>query len=189
LETVARSAQPRRAGVSLTLEQKQAVVTEVHALAAQSQSAIAAVYTGMTVEQMTQLRARARKGAVDVRVVKNTLARRAVVDTDFACLHAALTGPLALIFSRDDPGAGARIVREYAKQHDNLVVKAIALSGVLYPAEGLEKLANLPTLEQARAMLLGVLQAPATRLVRTLAEPAAQFVRVLAAYRERKAEC
>lgn len=172
--------------MSLTLEQKQAVVAEVHDIAIRAQSAIAAEYSGMTVAQMTGLRSGARAAGVEVRVVKNTLARRAFSGTAFECMQQALLGPLALIFSNDDPGAGARVVREYLKQNGNLVVKAIALSGTLRSGADLEKLANMPTLPEARAQLLGVLQAPATKLVRTLAEPAAQFVRLLAAYRDSK---
>lgn len=173
--------------MSLTLEQKQAVVAEVHSIAVRAQSAIAAEYAGMTVEQMTGLRKSARAVGVEVRVVKNTLAQRAFGGTSFECMQQALSGPLALIFSNDDPGAGARVLREYLKQNGNLVVKAIALSGTLRSGADLELLANMPTLPEARARLLGVLQAPTTKLVRTLAEPGAKFVRLLAAYRDSKA--
>lgn len=173
--------------MSLTLEQKQAVVAEVHGIAKHAQSAIAAEYAGMTVAQMTGLRTSARAAGVEVRVVKNTLARRAFDGTSFECMRGELSGPLALIFSNDDPGAGARVIREYLKQNGNLVVKAIALSGTLRSGADLEKLANMPTLPEARAKLLGVMQAPATKLVRTLAEPSAKFVRLLAAYRDSKA--
>ncbi len=168
--------------MSLTLSQKQAVVSEVREVAATAQSAVAAEYSGLTVAQMTTLRAKARASGVYVRVVKNTLARRAVEGTSFECLQESLTGPLLLVFSQEDPGAGARLVRDFAKDNDKLVTRAVAFAGELRPAEDLALLANMPTLDEARARLLAVFKAPQTKLVRTLAEPAAQLVRVLAAY-------
>jgi len=172
--------------MSLTLQQKQAVVSEVREVAATAQAAVAAEYVGLTVTQMTQLRAKARETGVYVRVVKNTLARRAFDGTDFECLKDSLTGPLLLVFSGDDPGAGARLVRDFAKDNQKLVPKAVAFAGELRPASDLALLANLPTLDEARAKLLSIFQAPQTKLVRTLAEPAGQFVRVLAAYRDKQ---
>jgi len=170
--------------VSLTLEQKKSVVAEVSEVAAKAEAAIAAEYIGLSVAQMTELRSKARAEGVYVRVVKNSLARRAIEGTDFECLNDVLTGPLLLVFSNEDPGAGARIVRDFAKDNDKLVTTAIALGGQLLPAENLKAVASMPTLDEARAQLLSVMQAPQTKLVRTLAEPAGQFVRVLAAYRD-----
>jgi large subunit ribosomal protein L10 len=172
--------------MSLTLKEKQAVVAEVREVAANSQTAVAAEYIGLTVAQMTALRSKARESGVYLRVVKNTLARLAVDGTDFECLKASLTGPLLLVFSGEDPGAGARLVRDFAKDNAKLVTKAVAFAGELRPAEDLGVLATMPTLDEARAKLLSVLLAPQTKLVRTLAEPAGQFVRVLAAYRDSK---
>ena len=114
-------------------------------------------------------------------MVKNTLAKRAVEGTEFACLRESLKGPLILAFSREDPGAAARVFKDFAKGNDKLVTKAVAIGGVLYGPADLDRLASLPTLDQARAILLGVLQAPAAKLVRTLAEPPALVARVLAA--------
>ena len=170
--------------MSLTLEQKQSVVAEVSEVAANAESAIAAEYLGLTVSQMTDLRSKAREKGVYVRVVKNSLARRAIEGTDFECLNDSLKGPLLLVFSSDDPGAGARIVKDFAKDNEHLVTKAIAFAGQLRPAEDLMLLASMPTLDEARAQLLSVMKAPQTKLVRTLAEPAGQLVRVLAAYRD-----
>jgi large subunit ribosomal protein L10 len=153
----------------------------VNAIAASALSAIAAEYRGMSVAQITDLRAKARSQGVYVRVVKNTLARRAVEGTEFACLKETLKGPLILAFSREDPGAAARVFKDFAKGNEKLVTKAVAIGGALYGPADLERLASLPTLDQARAMLLGVLQAPAAKLVRTLAEPPALVARVLAA--------
>jgi large subunit ribosomal protein L10 len=167
--------------MALRLEDKKALVAEVNAIAASAQSAIAAEYRGMTVAQITALRAKARSEGVYVRVVKNTLAKKAVEGTEFECLKEALQGPLILAFSREDPGAAARIVKEFAKTNDKLVTRAVAVGGALYGAQDLDRLANLPTLDQARAMLLGVLNAPLTQFVRTLAEPGALVARVLAA--------
>jgi large subunit ribosomal protein L10 len=167
--------------MALRLEDKQALVAEVNAVAASAQSAIAAEYRGLSVAQMTELRVKARGEGVYVRVIKNTLARRAVEGTEFECLKDALKGPVVLAFSREDPGAAARVVRDFAKANDKLVTKAVAVGGTLYGAADLERLASLPTLDQARSMLLGVFQAPLGKLVRTLAEPGAQVARVLAA--------
>jgi large subunit ribosomal protein L10 len=167
--------------MALRLEDKQALVEEVNAIAASALSAIAAEYRGMSVAQITELRAKARSQGVYVRVVKNTLAKRAVEGTEFACLRETLKGPLILAFSREDPGAAARVFKDFAKGNDKLVTKAVAIGGVLYGPADLDRLASLPTLDQARAILLGVLQAPAAKLVRTLAEPPALVARVLAA--------
>jgi large subunit ribosomal protein L10 len=167
--------------MALRLEDKKALVDEVSAVAASAHSAVAAEYRGLTVAQVTELRASARSQDVYVRVIKNTLARRAVEGTEFACLTEALKGPLILAFSREDPGSAARVVRDFAKSNEKLVTKAVAIGGTLYGPADLERLASLPTLDQARALLLGVLQASGTKLARTLAEPAALFARVLAA--------
>lgn len=166
--------------MALKLEDKKALVAEVNAIAQSAQSAVAAEYRGLTVAQVTEFRAKARSQGVYVRVVKNTLAKKAVEGTEFACLTEALKGPMILAFSREDPGAAARIVKEFAKANDKLVTKAVAVGGALYGAADLDRLASLPTLDQARAMLLGVLNAPLSQFVRTLAEPGAQVARVLA---------
>lgn len=172
--------------MSLTLEQKKRVVAEVNEVAAGAQAAIAAEYLGLSVADMTNLRVQARAQGVQIRVVKNSLARRAIEGTEFECLRDSLTGPLLLVFSADDPGAGARIVRDFAKTNDRLRTTAIAFAGQLRPPEDLVLLASMPTLDEARAQLLGTLQAPASQLVRTLAEPAGQFVRVVAAFRDQQ---
>ncbi len=172
----------------LTLEQKQSIVAEVNAVAVKAQAAIAAEYAGLSVAQMTDLRSRARKAGVYVRVVKNTLARRAVTGTAFECMVEKLAGPLVLVFSTDDPGAGARVLRDFMKENQKLVPVAIGIGGQLRGPQDLPAVASLPTLDQARAGLLGLLQAPASQLVRTLAEPAAQLVRVLAAQRDKQQE-
>lgn len=165
--------------MALRLEDKKALVAEVNEVAKSALSAVAAEYRGLTVEQMTTFRKQARAAGVYVRVVKNTLAKRAVQGTDFECLNDALQGPLVLAFSQEDPGAAARVIKAFSKDNDKLVTKAVSVSGQLYPASDLERLASLPTLDQARAMLLGVLNAPMSKFVRTINEPAAQLARVL----------
>jgi large subunit ribosomal protein L10 len=173
--------------MALKMEAKQAVVAEVHSVASSAKSAIAAEYSGLTVAEMTELRSAARNSGVYVKVVKNTLARRAVAGTHFECLHASLKGPLVLAFSSEDPGAAARLIKGFAKDHEKLVTVAVALGGQLYPASDLERVASLPTLDEARAQLLRVLNAPLTQFVRTLAEPAAMLARTLKARSEQAA--
>lgn len=170
----------------LNLEQKKAVVAEVAGVAASAQSAIAAEYCGLSVDAMTTLRKEARSAGVYMRVVKNTLAKRAVDGTDFDCLKDVLTGPLILAFSQEDPAAAARVIRTFAKDHDQLVVKAIALSGKLMGASELARLADMPTREQALGMLLGVMQAPISKFARTLNEVPGKLVRTMAAVRDQK---
>lgn len=170
--------------MSLTVEAKQAVVTEVAAVAKTAQSAVAAQYRGLTVAEMTKLRKAAREAGVYVRVVKNTLARRAIEGTSFECMKGSLKGPLVLAFSREDPGAAARVVKGFAKEHDKLVTVALSIGGELYPASDLSRLASLPTLAEARTGLVRVLNAPLTKLVRLLAEPGAMLARTLKARSE-----
>ena len=173
--------------MALRLEDKRALVTEVNAVAADSTSAVAAEYRGLTVAQMTALRRNARDAGVYLRVVKNTLARRAVEGTDFECMQETLKGPLLLAFAKDDPGAAARVIEDFAREHDVLQAVALSAGGQLLPGSDLSKLAALPTLDQARAMLLGVMLAPMTQLARTLAEPSAMLARTLQARGEQEA--
>ena len=170
--------------MALRLEDKKALVAEVNEVARTAQSAVAADYRGLSVSQMTELRQKARDADVYVRVVKNTLARLAVEGTEFECLQEGLAGPLVLAFSREDPGAAARVVKAFAKDNDKLVARLVAIGGELLPGEALDRVASLPTLDEARAMLLSVMSAPASQLVRTLAEPAAMLARTLAAKRD-----
>ena len=170
----------------LRLEDKKALVAEVNVVAANAYSALAAEYRGLTVTQMTELRKEARESGVYMRVVKNTLARRAIVGTEFECLSEILNGPVLLAFSQEDPGAAARVVKKFAKENDKLVTVGLAISGNLLPAADLDRLASLPNLEQALGMLVGVIQAPITKLVRTLAEPHAKMARTFAAVRDQK---
>jgi large subunit ribosomal protein L10 len=165
--------------MALRLEDKKALVKEVNAVAGDSVTAVAAEYRGLTVAEMTALRKEARNAGVYMRVVKNTLARRAVEGTDFECMQETLKGPILLAFAKDDPGAAARVIKNFAKEHGALQAVSLSAGGQLLPGSDLAKLADLPTLDQARAMLLGVMMAPMTKLARTLAEPSAMLARTL----------
>jgi large subunit ribosomal protein L10 len=173
--------------MSLNVEAKKAVVAEVAEVAATALSAVAAEYRGLTVAEMTKLRVSARQAGVYVKVVKNTLARRAIEGTSFECMKGSLKGPLVLAFSQEDPGAAARIVKGFAKEHDKLVTVALSIGGELYPASDIDRLASLPTLDEARTSLARVLNAPLTQLVRLLSEPASMLARTLKARSEQTA--
>ncbi len=167
--------------MALRLEDKKLFVKEVNAVAVESLTAVAAEYRGLTVSEMTELRKEARSAGVYLRVVKNSLARLAVTGTEFECMKDTLKGPLLLAFAKDDPGAAARIIKNFAKDHEALKAVSLSAGGQLLPASDLGMLADLPTLDQARAMLLGVMIAPMSKLVRTLAEPPAMLARTLSA--------
>ena len=172
--------------MALNLEQKKAVVAEVNEVASGALSAIAAEYRGLSVGDMTQLRADARDKGVYLRVVKNTLARRALEGTEFECMRDGLVGPLMLAFSQEDPGAAARLIGDFSKDNEQLVVKLVSVGGQLYEPAELKRLASLPTKEQAIGMLMGVMKAPVEKFVRTLAEPHGKLVRTIAAIRDQK---
>jgi len=156
--------------MALNLSQKKEVVAELADVAAKAHSLVAAEYAGTTVEQMTAMRKKARETGVFLKVVKNTLATRAVAGTEFECVKDVLVGPLLYAFSTEEPGAAGRLIKEFAKGNDKLQPKVVAMGGQLYPASHVEVLASLPTREQALAML-----------ARVLAEPAAMFARAIKA--------
>lgn len=174
----------------MNLEDKKAIVAEVTDVAKKSVSAVAAEYRGLTVERLTQLRVKAEGNKPDdkvyVKVVRNTLARRALQDTDFSCMQDALVGPIILMFSLHDPGAVARLTRDFIKENEKFSVKAIVLGGKLLDPNDLKKMAELPTKEQAISQVMSVMVAPITKLVRTFVEPQAMLVRTLAAIRDQK---
>lgn len=175
-----------RGTLLLTLEDKKAIVAEMAGVASTAQAAIAAEYRGLTAEQMTKLRADARKSGVYLRVVKNTLACRAFEGTGFACMQASMVGPLVLAFSVEEPAAAARLMRDFMKGNDKLVVKVVALGGKLLTPGDVEALANMPTRDQAISLLMAVMKAPVEKFVRTLAEPTSKMVRTVAAIRDQK---
>ena len=171
--------------MGLSLEQKQAMVSEVAAKLQGAQSVIVAEYRGLNVERVTQLRSKARKSGVWLRVLKNTLARRAVKGTPFEKLSEKMVGPLMYGISQD-PVAGAKVLSEFAKENEQFVIKAGAMPNAVMSAQDIKALALLPSREELLAKLLGTMQAPVTKLVRTLNEVPSQFVRTLAAYRDSK---
>lgn len=172
--------------MALMLNDKKAIVASVAKVAQQSISGLVADYRGLTVEQITKLRKTAREKGVYLKVVRNTLAKRALADTDFACLNKVLAGPTILAFSKEEPSAPARLFKEFVKLHDALSVKAIAIGGHFLGAEQMDYAAKLPTRNEAIASLMAVMKAPITKFVRTLAEPHAKMVRTVAAIRDKK---
>src|SRR5688572_14783557 len=172
--------------MALRLDDKKALVAEVNSVATTAQSVVAAEYRGLTVTQMTDLRTKARASGVYLRVVKNTLARRAIAGTQFECVGKSLKGPLVLAFSKDDPGAAARLVKTFAKDNDKLKATVVSLGGLALTAKDLDKVASLPTRQQALSQLVGLLQAPIAKFVRTVAEPHAKLVRTIAAVADQK---
>lgn len=170
----------------LKLEGKKAIVAEVALQAQKAVAVIAAEYSGMTVSELTELRKTARESGMYMRVVRNTLARRALEGTPFGALRDSLVGPLILTFSHDDPGNAARLLQDFSKKCEKLRVTALSLGGDALPATALSRVASMPTRDQALAQLLGMLNAPITQFVRTLAEPHAQLVRAFAAIRDQK---
>lgn len=173
--------------MALNLTQKQEVVAELAAVAGSAHSLVAAEYAGLTVEQLTGLRKKARNEGVFLKVAKNTLVSRAVEGTDYAVIKDGLTGPLLYAFSQEDPGAAGRLIKEFAKANDKLKPRLVSLGGQLYPGSHVDVLASLPTRDEALSMLLSVMVQPATMLVRLLSEPASQVTRVVNAAGQAKA--
>jgi len=172
--------------VPLGLKEKQAIVAEVNETASNALSAVMADYRGVSVEDMTELRKQAREQSVHLRVVRNTLAKRAFEGTEFECMNEVLLGPNILAFSLEDPGAGARVFKDFAKENDEFEIRALSFGGKLLPAEQLDVLAKLPTRDQALAMLMSVMIAPVTKLTRTLNEVPSKVTRAVAAVRDQK---
>ena len=170
------------------LKEKQAIVAEVNDTASEALSAVIADYRGVSVDSMTSLRKKARDVGVKVRVIRNTLAKRAFEGTDFECMKEALLGPNIVAFSLEDPGAGARVFKDFAKENEDFEIKALSVGGKLLPANQIDALAKLPTRDQALAMLMGVMQAPITKLVRTFNDVPAKVTRGVAAVRDQKQE-
>ena len=161
--------------MALNLSQKQEVVAELADVAAKAHSLVAAEYAGTTVSQMTAMRKKARETGVYLKVVKNTLAVRAVAGTEFEVVQDKLVGPLLYAFSTEEPGAAGRLIKDAAKGNDKLKAKVVAIGGELFPAGHVDVLASLPTRDQALAML-----------ARVLAEPASMFARAVKAVADKQ---
>ncbi|SEN54303.1 LSU ribosomal protein L10P [Luteibacter sp. UNCMF331Sha3.1] len=161
--------------MALNLSQKQEVVAELAEVAAKAHSLVAAEYAGTTVSQMTAMRKKARESGVFLKVVKNTLAARAVAGTEFEVVKDVLVGPLLYAFSLEEPGAAGRVIKEFAKTNDKLIAKVVSVEGKLLPAAHVDVLASLPTREEALSML-----------ARVLSEPAAMFARAVKAVADKQ---
>ena len=172
--------------MALRLEDKQAIVADVNETAQSALSLVVADARGVDVSSITALRKQAREENVDLRVIKNTLARRAFVGTEYECTAEALVGPSLFGFSMEDPGAAARLFKDFAKDNEAFEIKALAVAGQMMGPEKIDVLAKLPTRDQALAQLASVMIAPVIKLVRTLNEVPSQITRVVAAVGESK---
>ena len=174
--------------MAIRLEDKKQIVSEVNQAANSALSAVLADYRGVTVSDLTELRKTARENKVYLRVVRNTLLKKAVVDTDFECISEALVGPTILSFSEEDPGAAARVLKDFAKGNKEFEIKALSIGGKLMDASQIDVLATLPTHDQALSLLMSVMLAPVTKLARTLIEVPSKVTRGVAAVRDQKRE-
>ena len=174
--------------MAIRLDDKKQIVSEVNQAAASALSAVLADYRGVTVDELTALRKTARESQVYLRVVRNTLLKRAIEDTDFECIKEVLEGPTLLALSEEDPGAAARVLKDFAKENENFEIKALSIGGELLEASQIDVLAKLPTLDQARSLLMSVMLAPVTKLARTANEIPSKVTRVVAAVRDQRKE-
>jgi len=172
--------------MALRLADKQAIVAEVNEAATNALSAVVSDYRGLTVDQMTAMRAKARASGVYLRVVRNTLARRAIEGTEYECLIDTLVGPTMFAFSQEDPGSAARLIKDCAKEYQALEIKALSIGGQLLAAGDIDRLATLPTRDEAISLLMSVMQAPIVKFARTLNEVPGKLVRTVAAVRDQK---
>ncbi|HJN52498.1 MAG: 50S ribosomal protein L10 [Pseudomonadales bacterium] len=170
------------------LERKKAIVAEVNETASKALSAVMADYRGVSVDEMTELRNQAREAGVLVRVIRNTLAKRAFEGTGYECFNELLLGPNIMAFSLEDPSAGARVFKDFAKGNQHFEIKALSIGGKLLAANQIDVLAKLPTKEQAISILMSALLAPVAKLVQTLNDIPAKVTRAVAAVRDQKRE-
>ena len=174
--------------VAIGLEDKKQIVSEVNQAANSALSAVLADYRGVTVGELTELRKTARENKVYLRVVRNTLLKLAVDDTDFECIKEVLVGPTILALSEEDPGAAARVLKEFAEGNDEFEIKALSIGGKLLDASQIDVLAKLPTYDQAISILMSLMLALVTKLARTFNEVPAKVTRSVAAVRDQKQE-
>ncbi|MBP9764051.1 MAG: 50S ribosomal protein L10 [Gammaproteobacteria bacterium] len=172
--------------MALKLEQKKTIVASVAEMASRSSSLIVVTNNGLPMSDMTRLRSKAREIDVHLRVARNTLVERALKGSPFECMNESLVGPVLLVFGGDELSAGARLIQDFTKTNDKLVVKSLSLGGKVLDAKQLALVASLPTRSEAIAKLLAVMQAPIAKFVQTLAAPTSKFVRTLAAVRDQK---
>ena len=172
--------------MALTYDQKKLVVSEVSEVAATALSAVAAQYRGITVAKMTALRNQAREKGVFLRVVKNTLAKRALKGSSFECMEEGLVGPLILAFSLEDLGSAARVLKDFAKENDKIQITMLSVGGELFGPADVDRVASLPTRDEALSKFLGTLQAPISKLAGTLNAIPEKTVRTIVAIKDAK---
>lgn len=172
--------------MALRLADKKAIVAEVADVASEAISVVVAYYRGLSVAEMTELRKQARDSNVYLRVVRNTLAKRALENTDFECIKDELLGPVVLAFSKEEPSAAARLIRDFAKEHDKLEVRALSIGGALLAANKLDDVAKLPTYDEAISKLMSAMQAPITKFAQTLNGVPSKLVRTVVAVKDQK---
>lgn len=172
--------------MALALEDKQQIVADVAGVAQNALSLVVADSRGVNLSDMTRLRKIARENLIDVRVIRNTLAKRAFSDTPLECVAESLVGPSLFGFSMEDPGSAARVFKDFAKENEFFQIKVLSVGGKLLSADQIDVLAKLPTHDQALSMLMSVMLAPITKLARTFNEVPAKVTRVIAAVRDQK---
>ena len=174
--------------MAINIEDKKQIVSEVNKAASSALSAVLADYRGVDVADMTALRKNARENKVYLRVVRNTLLKRAIAETELECIQEVLSGPTILALSDEDPGAPARVMKDFAKENDEFEIKALSVGGKLLEASQIDVLAKLPTLDQARSILMSVMLAPVTKLALMMNEVPSKVTRTVAAVRDQKQE-
>ena len=174
--------------MAINIEDKKQIVSEVNKAASSALSAVLADYRGVDVADMTALRKNARENKVYLRVVRNTLLKRAIAETELECIQEVLSGPTILALSDEDPGAPARVMKDFAKENDEFEIKALSVGGKLLEASQIDVLAKLPTLDQARSVLMSVMLAPVTKLALLMNEVPSKVTRAVAAVRDQKQE-
>ena len=174
--------------MAINIEDKKQIVSEVNKAASSALSAVLADYRGVDVADMTALRKNARENKVYLRVVRNTLLKRAIAETELECIQEVLSGPTILALSDEDPGAPARVMKDFAEENDEFEIKALSVGGKLLEASQIDVLAKLPTLDQARSVLMSVMLAPVTKLALLMNEVPSKVTRAVAAVRDQKQE-
>ena len=172
----------------LRIEQKKAVVEELHSIASSSVSAAIAEYRGLNVAEITELRTKARKSGVYLKVVKNSLSKKALADTNFECLTKALQGPIIIALSADDLASPARLFKDFSKDYEHLKTVGLAIDGDAFPSSELDRIARLPTRDEAYSTIAGLMKAPIEKALRTLNEIPIKIARLIHAVKENQEE-
>ena len=172
----------------LRIEQKKAVVEELNSMASSSVSAAIAEYRGLNVAEITELRTKARESGVYLKVVKNSLSKQALTGTDFECLTQALQGPIIIALSADDLASPARLFKDFGKDYEHLKTVGLAIDGDAYPSSDLDRIARLPTRDEAYSIIAGLMKAPIEKALRTLNEVPIKLARLILAIKENQEE-